>query len=141
MSTAKFLKSSSSFITGETLCAPKLAIHISGESSSQKGALEWCNANGSVIDSTPSLSTAAHASILGQTTLSGKCVSKQLHINDADEKRRRVEVLAKIQLGNGLTLGTLASKGIKVISKPSKKRQSTKNTECKWKDTLFWSDG
>ncbi|KAI8334691.1 hypothetical protein BC941DRAFT_462215 [Chlamydoabsidia padenii] len=120
---------SSSSTTGEILSAPKLTIHISGESTSQKGVLEWCDANGSVIDNTPSLANAANTSILGQSTISGKCVSKQLHINDADEKRRRVELLVKIQLGNGLNLGTLPSKGIKVISKPSKKRQSSKNTE------------
>ncbi|KAI9012117.1 hypothetical protein CLU79DRAFT_770621 [Phycomyces nitens] len=59
----------------------------------------------------------------------GKSVSKHLFINDADEKRKRVECLVKIQLANGLLLGTLASKGIKVISKPSKKRQSVKNME------------
>jgi hypothetical protein len=63
--------------------------------------------------------------------MSGNCVSKHLHINDADEKRKRVEVLVKINLANGIYLGTLASKGIKVISKPSKKRQSVKNMERK----------
>lgn len=61
----------------------------------------------------------------------GKCVSKHLFINDADEKRKRVEGLIRIQLANGIQLGTLASKGIKVISKPSKKRQSVKNMERK----------
>lgn len=61
----------------------------------------------------------------------GKCVSKHLYINDADEKRKRVEGLVRIQLANGIQMGALASKGIKVISKPSKKRQSVKNMECK----------
>ena len=61
----------------------------------------------------------------------GKCVSKHLYINDADEKRKRVEGLIRIQLANGIQMGALASKGIKVISKPSKKRQSVKNMECK----------
>jgi hypothetical protein len=109
--------------------APTLTIHISGEQSSHNGVLEWSHANGSVIDS-------SNAGFSRETSISGKCVSKQLHINDADEKRRRVEVLAKIQLGNGLHLGTLASKGIKVISKPSKKRQSLKNMERKY--LLSW---
>ncbi|KAI9493263.1 hypothetical protein BDB00DRAFT_381939 [Zychaea mexicana] len=59
----------------------------------------------------------------------GRCVAKNLYINDADEKRKRVECLVRIQLGDGSLLGTLASKGIKVISKPSKKRQSVKNME------------
>lgn len=61
----------------------------------------------------------------------GRCVSKQLYINDADEKRKRVECLVKLQI-QGHWMGTLAGKGIKVISKPSKKRQSVKNLECKY---------
>ncbi|KAI8078675.1 uncharacterized protein BX664DRAFT_342467 [Halteromyces radiatus] len=105
-----------------TLSTPKLTIHISGEPTSQNGTLEWSDQNGCVMENPSSLAQ-------DKVSLSGKCVSKQLHINDADEKRRRVEVLVKIQLGNGLQLGTLASKGIKVISKPSKKRQSLKNME------------
>lgn len=62
----------------------------------------------------------------------GRCVLKRLYINDADEKRKKVECLIKVQLANGLMLGTLSSRGIKVISKPSKKRQSVKNIECKF---------
>lgn len=104
----------------QTLSSPKLTIHISGETINQTGVLEWSTTNGTIVD------TAACAN----TSVSGRCVSKQLYINDADEKRKRVEVLAKIQLGNGLQLGTFPSKGIKVISKPSKKRQSIKNMEC-----------
>jgi hypothetical protein len=107
------------------LAPPDLTVHISGEQTSQHGVLEWYTATGTHLDNASSHS-------LGDTTISGKCVSKQLHINDADEKRKRVEVQVKIQLGNGAYLGTLASKGIKVISKPSKKRQSVKNMECKY---------
>ncbi|KAI8137009.1 hypothetical protein BJV82DRAFT_718540 [Fennellomyces sp. T-0311] len=112
-----------------SLSPPKLTIHISGEATSQTGVLEWYAPNGTVLDGSSSAAAASNAAASGDTTMSAKCVSKHLHINDADEKRKRVEVLAKIQLGNGLQLGTLASKGIKVISKPSKKRQSVKNME------------
>ncbi|KAI7901420.1 uncharacterized protein BX663DRAFT_514350 [Cokeromyces recurvatus] len=100
---------------------PKLTIHISGEAITQTGVIEWQTSDGTIID--PSSSNAS------TVVSSGRCVSKQLYINDADEKRKRVEVLAKIQLGNGVQLGTFPSKGIKVISKPSKKRQSIKNME------------
>jgi hypothetical protein len=65
-----------------------------------------------------------------ETLAGGRCVLKRLYINDADEKRKKVECLVKVQLANGLMLGTLSSRGIKVISKPSKKRQSVKNVEC-----------
>lgn len=109
-----------------TVSAPNMTVCISGESTSQKGNLEWHAPNGSVMDSSSVITTP------NDPVVSGKCVSKQLYINDADEKRKRVECLVKIQLANGFNLGTLASKGIKVISKPSKKRQSVKNMERKW---------
>jgi hypothetical protein len=108
-----------------TVSAPSMTVCISGESTSHKGNLEWHAPNGSVMDSSSVITTP------NDPVVSGKCVSKQLYINDADEKRKRVECLVKIQLANGFNLGTLASKGIKVISKPSKKRQSVKNMECK----------
>lgn len=109
-----------------TLNPPSLVVHISGEKTSQNGVLEWYNTSSSTILDNSSAVIAANN---GDTNLSGNCVSKHLHINDADEKRKRVEVLVKINLANGIHLGTLASKGIKVISKPSKKRQSVKNME------------
>ncbi|KAI9365118.1 hypothetical protein BD770DRAFT_468814 [Pilaira anomala] len=118
-------KSEKAFFNQSTtnLSCPKLTIHISGETINQTGVIEWQTPTGTLIDN--AMVAANHPS----TVVTGKCVSKQLYINDADEKRKRVEVLAKIQLGNGLQLGTFPSKGIKVISKPSKKRQSIKNME------------
>ncbi|KAI8349628.1 hypothetical protein EDC96DRAFT_519924 [Choanephora cucurbitarum] len=105
------------------LSPPKLTIHISGETINQTGVIEWQSSSaGTSVD--PTTVTSSNAG-----SIFGRCVSKQLYINDADEKRKRVEVLAKLQLGNGQSLGTFPSKGIKVISKPSKKRQSIKNME------------
>ncbi|KAI9249532.1 beta-trefoil DNA-binding domain-containing protein [Sporodiniella umbellata] len=100
--------------------APKLTIQISGEAIQQSGTIEWQTSSGTIVDTTLA---ATHPDTVG------KCISKQLYINDADEKRKRVEVMAKVQLGNGLNLGNFQSKSIKVISKPSKKRQSSKNME------------
>lgn len=112
---------------------PNLVVHISGEKTSQNGVLEWYNTStGAMLDNSASIIAVNN----GDTNLSGNCVSKHLHINDADEKRKRVEVLVKINLANGIHLGTLASKGIKVISKPSKKRQSVKNMERKFFNNL-----
>ncbi|RCH99983.1 hypothetical protein CU097_007461 [Rhizopus azygosporus] len=113
-------KNQASYFHSQINTAPKLTIQISGEAIQQSGVIEWQTSSGAIIDS-----KMAAAS----THVFGRCVSKQLYINDADEKRKRVEVLAKVQLGNGLHLGTFQSKGIKVISKPSKKRQSVKNME------------
>ncbi|OBZ90725.1 Recombining binding protein suppressor of hairless [Choanephora cucurbitarum] len=105
---------------------PSLVIQISGEKTSQNGMVEW-QYDGNNMEShrdIPLLSSTNNTS-----GVIGYCVSKHLHINDADEKRKRVEVLVKISLANNVLLGTFASKGIKVISKPSKKRQSVKNME------------
>ncbi|CAO3695381.1 unnamed protein product [Rhizopus stolonifer] len=102
------------------LQSPKLTIQISGETIQQSGTIEWQDSHSAIRDK---------KLIKDNLTTFGRCVSKQLFINDADEKRKRVEVLANIHLANGLLLGTFQSKGIKVISKPSKKRQSVKNME------------
>lgn len=106
----------------------------------QLNTFEWSTAAGDRIDGSSnerftqngSKSNAASSTVVTSTNepiLSGRCVSKNLYINDADEKRKRVEVMVKIQLANGFNLGTFASKGIKVISKPSKKRQNAKNMD------------
>ncbi|SAM04239.1 hypothetical protein [Absidia glauca] len=135
---------------------PKVTVCISGESSSQAGQIEWYSqVNAMVVGQTgsPQQSTHHDPSTSNNTRFKnqsmaetrsnvgnwyhnprldpvggGRCVSKQLFINDADEKRKRVECLVKIQI-HGQWMGTLAGKGIKVISKPSKKRQSVKNME------------
>ncbi|KAK3810007.1 MAG: hypothetical protein J3Q66DRAFT_287574, partial [Benniella sp.] len=91
---------------------PKMIVSICGETGGQQGTIEWTTKD----------DTAA-------PIITGKCVSKQLYINDADEKRKKVEVLVKFMMAGDVELGTFASKPIKVISKPSKKRQSIKNME------------
>lgn len=99
---------------------PKMVVSICGEAGSQLGAIDW---------------TATKEDGVAPI-VSGKCVSKQLYINDADEKRKKVEVLVKFMMAGDLELGTFASKPIKVISKPSKKRQSIKNMERR---SIFFS--
>lgn len=96
---------------------PKMIVSICGEAGSQQGVIDW---TATKDDSEAPIIT-------------GKCVSKQLYINDADEKRKKVEVLVKFMMAGDLELGTFASKPIKVISKPSKKRQSIKNMERKYR--------
>jgi hypothetical protein len=103
-------------------------IQISGETTQQAGTLEWSTLPPPVL---PTSFTASDGGFLHSSSTVGKCVSKHLHINDADEKRKRVQVMVNIQLANQENIGTFASKGIKVISKPSKKRQSLKNIDCK----------
>ncbi|CAO1632724.1 unnamed protein product [Sympodiomycopsis kandeliae] len=107
------------------LTPPRVNIGMSGETNNQDGALEWATSSGRLIDvGNPSLEMA----------VSGRCIGKQLYISDLDEKRRTCEMLVSLSVpGLSATdarlLGTFASKPIKIISKPSKKRQSNRNTE------------
>ncbi|KAI8140722.1 hypothetical protein BJV82DRAFT_622268 [Fennellomyces sp. T-0311] len=124
---------------------PLLTVCISGEATSQSGQVEWYNSAGAAVGQTghpkspplnaprfrdqPQRDVDWYHNHDQDPLTAGRCVAKNLYINDADEKRKRVECLVRIQLGDGSLLGTLASKAIKVISKPSKKRQSVKNME------------
>ncbi|KAF8894023.1 hypothetical protein BD779DRAFT_1435397 [Infundibulicybe gibba] len=107
------------------LCPPRVVISISGEPVPQEGSIEWTGSSGKAFDvSDPPTGT----------TYIGRCVGKQLFISDVDEKKKKVEALVKITAPASedepeRVIGTFPSRPIKVISKPSKKRQSAKNLE------------
>ncbi|KAI0310360.1 hypothetical protein OF83DRAFT_1166655 [Amylostereum chailletii] len=107
------------------LSPPRVVVSISGEPAPQEGTVEWCAAAGKPFDATDPPTG---------TTYIGRCVGKQLFISDVDEKKKKVEALVKIVAPAGddepeRVIGTFPSRPIKVISKPSKKRQSAKNLE------------
>jgi len=127
--------------------ATQVLISISGETNTSDGTLEWSTPAGKPIDPTEdpyaddappfhAPSHSHHSTQQPHPARIGRCVGKQLYISDVDERKKRVEALVKIsvtaQHGERMeehVLGTFTSKPIKVISKPSKKRQSAKNLE------------
>lgn len=123
-----------------TLAAPRVVVSISGEPTPPESSIEWAGASGKPFDATDPPNG---------TTFVGRCVGKQLFISEADEKRKKVEALVKVMAPSvgdeeGKVIGLFPSKPIKVISKPSKKRQSAKNLERVWPPVpsyLFFTSG
>nr|XP_013817253.1 PREDICTED: recombining binding protein suppressor of hairless-like protein [Apteryx mantelli mantelli] len=75
-----------------------------------------------------SLTETQKLSFEEQPDSKGFSCAKALYISDAD-KRKHFRLVLKLFFSNGQEIGTFHSKLIKVISKPSQKKQSLKNTD------------
>ncbi|KAI9230205.1 MAG: hypothetical protein DHS80DRAFT_12828, partial [Piptocephalis tieghemiana] len=110
---------------------PRLSLSIPGDTENfgNGGPSAPPPPSSSSSSSAPNGGNASNHTTGGVVEWHGRVVSKHLYINEADEKRRRVVVQADIRAPDHLSLGLFPSRPVKVISKPSKKRQSVKNHE------------
>ncbi|KZV97769.1 LAG1-DNAbind-domain-containing protein [Exidia glandulosa HHB12029] len=109
------------------LLPPRVVVSISGEPTPPECTVDWISAAGKSFDPSDPPPTDA-------TTFIGRAVGKQLFISEVDEKKKKVEALVHVTApavddGPERVIGIFKSRPIKVISKPSKKRQSAKNLE------------
>lgn len=125
---------------------PKVNVSIAGEQSVKDAAVNWLSIHGDSLDEKLNVQ-AIKASDL---PFVGHVAGKNLHITDADGKRREVKALVTVKApdlqhagkngwghGKGTVddvsvnevVGTFESKEIKIISKPSKKKSNTKSND------------
>ncbi|KAI8065430.1 hypothetical protein BC940DRAFT_304063 [Gongronella butleri] len=81
---------------------------------------------GATMATTTATPDAIHSN---EPIIAGKCVSKNMYISDSDDKRKAVNMLVHLSLANGRDLDPFQGRDVRVISKPSKKRQTVKNLE------------
>jgi recombining binding protein suppressor of hairless len=137
--------------------APRVTVSISGESMPPESSVEWTSTSGRPVEpgeAPPETGSFVQDELSGfengvsaksqQQTYIGRAVGKQLFISD--DKQKKVEALVKIVAQGGedepeRVIGVFPSKPIKVISKPSKKRQSAKNMECEFRLVDYFQSG
>lgn len=118
---------------------PKINIRLSDESAQPDSAAQWITTTGQIFEGVGGVTFQG-----GEEPFVGRAPGKNLHISDSEEKKQRV-VKALVTLRtpasspNSLgpteipvqeqVLGQWESKEIKIISKPGRRRQITRNSE------------
>lgn len=109
---------------------PPPCVYLQGEGWKKKSEQIERETNGNDSEVHAFIGIGSKSQEMQKLQLEGKdfCAAKTLYISDSD-KRKHFTLSVKMFYGNGESLGTFESKTIKVISKPSKKKQSLKNAD------------
>lgn len=109
---------------------PPPCVYLHGEGWKKKSEQIEQATNGNDSEVHAFIGIGSKSQEMQKLNLEGKdfCAAKTLYISDSD-KRKHFTLSVKMFYGNGESLGTFESKTIKVISKPSKKKQSLKNAD------------
>jgi recombining binding protein (suppressor of hairless) len=131
----------------QTRLPPRVNISFEGENPVKDATCSWTTIDGKNLDEKINTETLKREEI----PFIGNVAGKNLHISDADSKRREARAMVTVKAplalhagahGWGAEKGTMAdinneeivgifpSKEIKIISKPSKKKASSKSSEC-----------
>ncbi|ORX51996.1 hypothetical protein DM01DRAFT_1384246 [Hesseltinella vesiculosa] len=117
---------------------PIIHLHMSSESVHGEmipmvpsGQVEWTTSSGESWNRLEDAGQSVLPASLQSATpiIAGKCMSKNMYICDSDDKRKSVQMVAHLRLANGIAFKPFLGRDIRVISKPSKKRQTIKNLE------------
>lgn len=139
-------KSAADGCPAQTRLPPRVNISLEGEHPVKDATVSWTTVDGKVLDEKINTQTLKDDEI----PFIGNVAGKNLHISDADSKRREAKARVVVKapyalnagqngwgpakgtmkdLSNDEIIGTFESRDIKIISKPSKKKASTKSTE------------